>query len=895
MAKNLNDPSHAFLEEPAHPLEPFFKPKSVAVIGATTTPKSVGNAVMTNLISGGFSGKIYPVNPKYDTLFDLKCYPSADKIEESVDLAIIIIPAKIVPAIIDQCVAKKIKGAIIISAGFKELGPEGLKLENEVIAKAKAGNLRLVGPNCLGIMNPLINFNGTFAASMALQGSIAFISQSGAMLTSVLDWSLQQKIGFSAFASIGSMVDVSWGDLIDYLGNDPNTKSILIYMETIGDAKKFLSAAREVCINKPIIVIKPGRTEVAARTTESHTGGLAGSDKIFDAAMQRVGVLRVFAISDLFNMAEVLAKQPPPKGPRLTILTNAGGPAVLATDATAYYGAELTEIAPETIEELNKVLPDEWSHGNPVDLLGDAGPERYANALEVVVKDPNTDGILVILSPQEMTDAIGTAEHLKPFAKNSAKPILASWMGGLVMESGVKILNHAHIPTFIYPDDACKTFATMWRQNYALQELYEIPEIRYDEGKPQESVQQTEAIIQKALSENREILTEEESKKILAAYHIPTVQTLVADSPEEAVKAAEEIGYPVALKIHSATITHKSDIGGVLLNLTDKESVKNGFNQIKASAAKIGAEHFLGVTVQKMITQEGYEIILGSSLDPQFGPVILFGTGGRLVEVYQDIAFALPPLNTTLTRRLMEKTKIHQVLEKAIDMTKLEEILISFSELLTKHPHIAECDINPLFASSDQIIALDARIILTKEPLAHPVIRPYPSEYISRCTLNDGAEILLRPVRPEDEPLFMDFHQQLSKETVKARFFEELTYEQRISHERMIQICHTDYDRTLHLVAIQDTGIVGTIRLSKVPLTSSANITLAIIDKMQKKGLGTKLLSTILDIARKESLREVHVQILSDNIAMQKMLERAGFTLSASQKNSKIINAVLEL
>ncbi|NGX47960.1 MAG: Succinyl-CoA ligase [ADP-forming] subunit alpha, partial [Chlamydiae bacterium] len=777
MAKITVDPSHAFLERPPHPMEPFFQPESIVVIGATKTPKSVGNTLMQNLVSGQFPGKIYPVNPKYDTLFDLKCYPSVDAIDESIDLAVIITPAKTIPAIIDQCVAKKIKGAIIISAGFKELGPEGLELENEVLKRARAGNLRLIGPNCLGIMNPLAKYNATFAASMALKGNIAFISQSGAMCTAVLDWSLKQKIGFSAFVSIGSMADVNWGDLIDYLGSDPNTSSILIYMETIGKAKDFLLAAKEVALSKPIIVIKAGRTEAAAKAAASHTGSMAGSDDVFDAAMRRVGVLRVFEIGDLFDMAEVLAKQPTPRGPRLTILTNAGGPAVLATDSAAHFGAEIAELAPETIDALNAFLPAAWSHANPVDLLGDAGPDRYAKAIEIVAKDPNTDGILVILSPQDMTDVMGTAECLKPYARIPGKPLLASWMGGEVVEKGIKLLSEANIPTFIYPDSASKTFAAMWRQNYALQALYETPEIREELEEMQGRIQKTEAIIQKALSEGRELLTEDESKQILVAYSIPTVQTIVASSKEDAAKAADEIGYPVVLKIHSETITHKSDVGGVILNLKDKESVQKGFEQIKTSVTeKAGSKHFLGVTVQKMISLEGYEIILGSSLDGQFGPVILFGTGGQLVEVYKDSSLGLPPLNATLARRLMSHTKIYKALKgvrgrKTIDFAKLEQILISFSELVVSHPHIVECDINPLLASSDQLIALDARIVLSKEPIAHPVIRPYPSEYISTCTLSNGTELILRPVRPEDEPLFIDFHEQLSEETVKARYF----------------------------------------------------------------------------------------------------------------------------
>ena len=901
MAEFKVDPSHAFLERPKHPLEPFFNPKSVAVIGATTTPHTVGNTLTNNLIIGKYPGKLYPVNPKYDTLFDLKCFPSIEAIPEQVDLAVIITPAKTVPGIITQCVAKGVRGAIIISAGFKELGPEGLALENDVLRIAREGNLRVIGPNCLGIMNPLTNFNATFAASMALKGNVAFVSQSGAMCTAVLDWSLKQKIGFSAFVSIGSMADVNWGDLIDYLGNDPNTNSILMYMESIGNAKDFLSSAREVVLNKPIIVIKAGRTEAAAKAAASHTGSLAGSDEVFDSAMRRVGVLRVNEIGDLFDMAEVLAKQPNPKGPHLAIITNAGGPAVLATDSAARYGAKIAELAPETIEALNQFLPAAWSHSNPVDLLGDAGPDRYAKAIEIVAKDPNTDGILAVLSPQDMTDVTGTAECLVPYAKIEGKPLLTSWMGGEVVEKGDAILSKANIPTFDYPDSASKTFAAMWRQTYALQALYETPAVREDLADAKARFEKTESLIHQALKEGRELLTEEESKQVLAAYAIPIVQTLIATTPDEAAQAAEKIGYPTVLKLHSKTITHKSDVGGVLLNLNDSSAVRSGFEQIQKSIAeKAGAEHFLGVTVQKMVRFEGYEIILGSSMDAQFGPVVLFGTGGKLVEIYKDRALGLPPLNATLAKRLMSRTKIYEALkgvrgQSTIDFAKLEQILISFSELVVSHPHIAECDINPLLASSEELIALDARIVLSKEPSAIPVIRPYPNQYISQCTLADGQTLTLRPVRAEDEPLLIAFHKELSEATIRARYFEGMTYEERTSHQRLIRVCHTDYDREITLIALKDNRLLGVIRLSKHPFSTTGDLKLIIIDEMQKKGLGTKLLDAILAIAKQENLTAIHVQTLKDNPAMKKMLERTGFTLSPSEKNPDITNAVLSL
>lgn len=893
------DPAHQFLEIPPHPLEPFFKPKSVAVIGATETPHSVGKTLMQNLIKGGFKGNLFPVNPKYSSLFDRKCFSSISEIPDPVDLAVVITPAKTVPKIIAECAAKQVPGAIIISAGFKEIGAPGKDLEDAVIHNARLGNIRLVGPNCLGIMNPVANFNATFASSMALKGNVAFVSQSGALCTAVLDWSLREKIGFSAFVSIGSMADINWGDLIDYLGRDPETRSILMYMESVGDAKNFLSAAKEVALNKPIIVIKAGRTEAAAHAAASHTGSLAGSDDVFDAAMRRVGVLRVDEIGDLFNMAEVLGKQPIPHGPRLTIVTNAGGPAVLATDAVSHFGAKMTRLNEKTLHALDEFLPPAWSGGNPIDLLGDAGPDRYAKAIQVISKDPDTDGILVVLTPQDMTDPTATAKEIVPFASALDKPILASWMGGGVVQEGCGILNDANIPTFEYPDTASKTFASMWHQSQALEALYETPEIRQEVGVVKDRIEKTEAIIQKALEEGRELLTEEESKRILEAYEIPTVQTLLAESAEEAVKAAETIGYPAVLKLHSETITHKSDVGGVLLNLQDAESIRRGFDQIwKSVAKKKGKEHFQGVTVQKMIPLDGYELILGSSVDIQFGPVILFGTGGRLVEIYRDKALGLPPLNAVLAKKLMKRTKVYKALKGvrgrgSIDFMKLEKILINFSDLISNHLHISECDINPLLASENLIMALDARIVLSKAPACKPVIRPYPSQYIDECTLSGGEVVTIRPIRPEDEPRVIQFQGQLSEKTVRGRYFKDMSYEERTNHRRMIRICHSDYDREILLIALIDDEIIAAARLKRIIPRNISDFKLVIIDRMQNRGLGTILLEKSIAIAKQEGIDRIETQIMQDNLAMKKMLKKAGFSFSPSRRNPDLINCSL--
>jgi acetyltransferase len=710
-----SDPAHDIWKQQRHPLDYIFHPRSVAVIGASEREGSVGRTLIWNLIRSPFGGTVFPVNPQRHSILGIKSYADIASVPEVVDLAIVATPAPTVPQVIRECVAAGVKGAIIISAGFKEIGEQGAALELEVLAEARKGGMRIIGPNCLGLMNPLAGLNATFAGTSARAGNVAFVSQSGALCTSILDWSLGENVGFSAFISIGSMLDVGWGDLIEYLGDDPHTHSIVLYMESIGDAHAFLSAAREVAMDKPIIVLKVGHTEAAAKAAASHTGALTGSDEVLNAAFRRCGVLRVHTISDLFDMAEILAKQPRPKGNRLSIVTNAGGPGAIATDALISGGGELSELAPETIQKLNQFLPAQWSHHNPIDILGDASSDRYAQTLEVVADDLNSDAMLVILTPQAMTNPTLTAEKLKVYSQ-LGKPILSSWMGGAEIAAGTQILNQANIPTFPYPDTAVRLFNYMWRYSYNLHGIYETPSLPADSDLHAPDRQLAEQILLQATKNDRSLLTEYESKKLLAAYGIPTVKTEIATSDLEAVEIADRFGYPVVLKLHSEKITHKTDVGGVRLNLSDAGAVSRAFMAIAAKVRAIDPEAFLGVTVQPMVKMEGYELILGSSLDPQFGEVMLFGMGGQLVEVFKDRALALPPLNTTLARRMMEQTRIYKALKgvrgrKAIDMAKLEQLLVSFSLLIVEQSQIREIDINPLMVSSEGMIALDARVV----------------------------------------------------------------------------------------------------------------------------------------------------------------------------------------
>ena len=877
------------------PLDVFFSPKTVAVIGATENLGSVGRTLLWNLVTSPFGGTVYPVNPKRPSVLGVKAYPSVSAIPEEVDLAVIVTPPPSIPGIIQECGENGVRGAIVISAGFKEIGREGAALEQKLLEEAQAANIRVIGPNCLGVMSPLSGLNATFATTIARPGSVGFISQSGALCTAVLDWSLKEMVGFSAFVSVGSMVDVGWGDLIYHLGNDPKTRSIVIYMETIGNARSFLSAAREVALNKPIIVIKPGRTAAAAKAAASHTGSLTGSDEVLEAAFRRSGVLRVNNIADLFYMAEVLSKQPSPKGPRLTIVTNAGGPGVLATDALITGGGELAEISPEAMEQYNAVLPATWSHNNPVDIIGDASPERYAKALEIAAKDKNSDGMLIILTPQAMTDPTQIAEQLKPLAKQEGKPVLASWMGGVDVATGEEILNRANIPTFPYPDTAARAFNYMWQYSYNLRGLYETPSLPEDSADWAPDRKLVEDIVARVRSSGREILTEFESKQVLARYGIPTAATCIATDAPAAVKAGKQIGYPVVLKLYSETLTHKTDVGGVQLNLGSAEAVERAFAAIQTSVtAKAGAEHFQGVTVQPMIKlKDAYELILGSSLDPQFGPVLLFGTGGQLVEVFQDRSLALPPLNTTLARRMMEQTKIYKALKgvrgrRPVDLAALEVLMVRFSALVAEQRWIKEIDINPLLASPDGLIALDARVVVhgadvKYEQIPRTAIRAYPTRYVSSWKLKDGTPVTIRPIRPEDELAMVRFHETLSERSVYLRYFHLMNLEQRTQHERLTRICFIDYDREMALVAeTANHEILGVGRLTKIHGAKEAEVAVLISDNWQGRGLGKELLARLLIVGADEKLTRLTADILPDNRAVMRVCEKLGFSMKHS-------------
>jgi acetyltransferase len=884
-------------------LEPFFYPKTVAILGASATAGSVGNILVSNLLRTQFDGVVFPINPKRRAVHGLYCYPSLASVPMDIDLAVIATPAPGVPALIRECAEHGVKAAIIISAGFSELGAEGRALEAE-IGRIARGRMRIIGPNCLGIIHPPSGLNASFAAGMTRRGHLALLSQSGAICTSILDWAQATHVGFSCFVSVGTMLDVDFADLINYFADDDNTRSIILYLESIGDARKFLSAARAVARSKQIIVVKAGRHEAGARAAASHTGALAGADAVFDAAFRRAGVLRVTSIPDLFDMAKILAMQPPPRGPALAIITNAGGPGVMATDALMIAGGRLAALSPDTVAALDNLLPPYWSHANPIDLLGDATPERYRKVVEISTRDAGIQGLLVLLTPQAMTDPTETARQLAAFSNLGNKPILASWMGSNAVQEGRRLLNEAGIPTFASPEGAISAFLNMVQYHTNQELLYETPPALPEDSQPDQ--ERVRSVLTTARTAGRRLLTEVEAKEVLASYGISVVSTLAARSPGEAVTAARTVGYPVVLKLLSSTVTHKSDVGGVQLNLADGEAVQTAFRTIQQNVGlRARPVDFESVTVQPMISAKGYELIVGSSIDRQFGPVILFGAGGILVQVFKDKALGLPPLNRTLARQLIEQTQIAKALrgvrgQPPIAMDQLETVLVRFSQLVADFREIQEIDINPLLATPEQLIALDARVLLapadqSADQLPRLAIRPYPNQYVASWRLSDGVEVLIRPIRPEDEPLIVEFHAGHSERTIRMRFFSLV---KTLSRDSLIRLCHLDYEREMAMVAEhrdeRGPHIIGVSRYYFDPETGAAEFALVVGDLWQGKGLGWQLMHRLIEVARERKVRQLSGLVLAENSNMLQLVQDLGFRVEPDNDPS-VVEVTLDL
>ena len=851
-----------------------------------------------NLVASNYQGAVYPVNPQYEAVQGVPAYHDIGSVPAVVDLAVICAPPAAVPGIVRSCGEKGVPGIIILSAGFREVGESGRKLEDAIrLEQRKFDGMRILGPNCLGVIVPRLHLNASFAALSPEPGHIAFISQSGALCTSVLDWAVNEHVGFSHFISVGNMLDVSMGDLLDYLGSAAETRSVILYIEAIGEAREFLSAARAFARTKPIVAYKAGRFAESAQAAASHTGAMAGVNAVYEAAFQRAGIERILEIDDMFDCAELLARQLPPKSDRLAIVTNAGGPGVMTTDALIAHGGHLAALAPETIGELNQFLPECWSHGNPVDIHGDAPPERFSQALRSVLKDKNVDAALVILTPTAMTDATATARAVAHVAARTRKPVLAAWMGSRTVREGTEILNAMSVPTYKTPVKAVQAFLHLVSYARNLEILHETPrdlplEFGLDRGR-------LRSVLSAHLGEGPDVLSETVSKAVLEAYGIPVTPPHAAATAEEAVLAARGLGYPVVVKIDSPQISHKSEVQGVALDLPSDAAVRDAFEQITRQARQVRPDAAIaGVTVQKMMTHpNSFELILGTRKDPVFGPVIMVGMGGVAAEVFQDRALGLPPLNDVLTRRMLESLKSWPLLRgyrgtPGANIDRLIEIVMRFSYLVADCPEIKELDVNPLLVTPDGAIALDARLVVDRQPAGRPLaaarpyshlaIQPYPEQYVTQRKLKDGTAIVLRPIKPEDEPLW---HELLAGCSMQSRWFRFNYLFKQTTHEMASRYCFIDYDRELAIVAeVEEQGrrrLIGIGRLVADVDHQAAEYAVIVVDRWQGHGLGGLLTDYCLELATHWGVKQVVAEVAKDNSRMLATFRNRGFEINA--------------
>ncbi|MBN2543143.1 GNAT family N-acetyltransferase [bacterium] len=885
-----------------HNLDRIFKPQRIALIGVPNNPKSVGGIVLKNMVGGGFNGVVYPVNPSAESVLGIQCYPDVKSLPRTPDLGVICTPASVVPKMVQDCGEAGVLGLIIISAGFGEAGEKGKVLEKQVKEiKSKFDGMRIIGPNCLGIIVPDSNLNITFALGMPKKGNIAFISQSGALCTSVLDWALEEKIGFSYFVSIGNSIDVGFGDLIDYFGEDETTESIILYIESIREAREFMTAARAFARTKPIVAYKAGRFPESAKVATSHTGAMASEDAVYDAAFQRAGIARVYDIGDIFDCAELIGKHRIPRGSKLGIITNAGGPGVMAIDTLIASNGTLAELSEETMKALNENLPSFWSKGNPVDVLGDARSKRVEKAAKILLGDKGIDAVLVIITPQAMTNPTAIARRIADLSGTTRKPLLAAWLGGQSMQEGIQILNDAGVPTYTTPEDAIMAFMTLVNYSRNLESLYQTPKdipvkFSLDRGK-------LRAHFEEIIRNQGSILTEELSKSFLEAYGVPCTKTLTATSAENAIATAEKTGYPVVMKIWSPDITHKTEAGGIALGLESAEEVREAYERIMQKAREYDPEADIkGVTIQPMVYyKNSLELILGIKKDPVFGTAILAGAGGTTAELYKDRALGFPPLNEHLARMMLQQLKIYPLItgyrnRPPLNLEKLLEILMRLSYLAADYPEITELDINPLLVSEEEVIALDARIVIDTElvgkdikPYSHLALRPYPEEYVHTAELPDGTEVTLRPIKPEDEPMWFELLGSCSKESLYARFRYFFHWK---THEVASRYCFIDYDREVAIVAelneVGERKLLGVGRMIADPDHDNVEYAILISDKYQNKGLGSIITNYCMEIAREWGLKRIVAQTTSDNKRMVAVFKKLGFDVVIDKKSSLV-------
>lgn len=880
-----------------HYLDDLFNPDSVAIIGASDRAGSVGKKVMANLRQGEFKGRLFPVNPKHKKVQGFNCFVKVSDIPEKVDLAVITTPAAVVPTVLKECGEKGIHLAIIISAGFSEIGEKGKVLEQSVLEIAKRYNIHFIGPNCLGIMRPESHLNATFDNNFAQAGNIALLSQSGAICAAILDWALEEKIGFSTIVSMGNSIDLDFGDVLDYLALDPLTKSILLYIEGVHFPRRFISGLRAAARIKPVIAVKAGRNTSGVRAVHSHTGALVGSDDVFSAALSRAGAVRVDSIEQLFTAAQVLSSQYRVRGNRLTIVTNGGGAGVMAADRATDLKIELPEPGKELFAKLNPLLPPEWSHQNPIDILGDATPKRYSSVMKACIDDENSDALLSILVPVAMSAPYEVAQEICQLAKKTKKPLITCWMGEKQTKRSRKLFSNEKIPCYSTPEIAVEAFSYLAQYHHNQQSLLQVPEPLTASYKS--DVSGAKLIINSALANQRKMLTTTESKAILSAFDIPVSQAIEAHTANEALVIAESMGFPVAMKINSPDITHKQDVDGVQLNITNGEAVRIVFDHMieKVKMRKPDAK-IMGVTIERMYKNPNYrELMIGVIRDKVFGPVISFGLGGSLVEIIHDRAVALPPLNSFLAHQLIARTRAMKILgdfrgKPAVNMDALINILQRVSDMICELPQIKEMDFNPLLIDEKGAVVVDARIMIDYSSTSlyeHMAIHPYPRNLMSVWQTSDGIPIVIRPIRPEDALAEQEFIDNLSPAANYFRFMHEV---KELTPEILIRFTQIDYESEMALVATtmqkQKEIIVGIARYFTQANLESCEFAIAVADDWKHKGMGSHLLMTLLETAKSKGVKTISGRILVDNRAMLEMVKHFGFTILPSEEDMNI-------
>ncbi len=889
-----------------HHLSPLFEPASVAVVGASETPGSIGAILIENMLAAPYRGALYAVNPRYGKVRGVPCFPSVAKVPERLDLAVIATPPQTIPDLVEECGKAGVRTIVIITAGFSETGAAGAKLERALLENARRYRVRVIGPNCLGVMRPELGMNATFARGGAVAGTLGLISQSGAVCTAMLDWARPHRIGFSSVVSLGGSTDVDFGEIIDYMVNDPRTEHILLYIEGVRDARRFVSSLRAAARVKPVILLKVGRQPSGSRAAVSHTGAIVGSDDVFDAVVKRAGVVRVATIGQLVAAAQALASHVRPQGDRLAVVTNGGGPGVMAADRAADLGIPLAELSTTTIEALKGALPANWSHGNPVDLIGDADAERYRAAVSACLRDPGVDGVLVMLTPQAMTEPSAAAAAVIEAARGQSKPVLACWMGEAQVAEGRKRFIEAGIPVFRTPEPAVEMFAhvsSFYRNQRA---LLQTPGPLSDEAPP--DLDTARLIIEAALGERRKVLGEMESKALLSAFRIPVARTVVARSAHEAMLLAGEIGYPVAMKIDSPDVTHKTDVGGVRLNLNNAQAARAAYDEIVASVTRAKPDARVnGIAVQPMVVRpNGRELMIGVVRDPVFGPAITFGAGGVEVEVHRDRAVALPPLNGFLVADMIRGTKVSKLLGAfralpPVNMAALESVLLRVSAMVCELPQIEELDINPLIVDEDGAVAADARVVVGRHvslrgAYGHMAIHPYPAQLVSTWYPAGGPQVTIRPIRPEDARIEHEFVRGLSAESRYFRFMDAL---RELTPMMLVRFTQIDYDREMAFIGTveRDGGEaeIGVCRYITNPDGETCEFAIVVSDEWQRRGLGRKLMIQLIDVAKARGLKAMVGHILAANHSMLALCEALGFAVSPDPDDPKVKLARLVL